>query len=89
MKLQQIHGQHQHEDQAEQQGKHGIDLGMDGLFGVGIDLHRQGHEIGTGDKIADDEIVKTHGEGHDTAGQHTGQNLMNDHLEKCLHRRAA
>ena len=88
-KLQQVHGDHQHEDQQEQQREHGVHLGLDGLFGVGVALNRQGHEVQTGDEIADDEIVQTHGEGHDGAGNDAGHNLMQRHLEEGLQRRAA
>ena len=87
--LDQIHGQHQHKDQTEQQGEHGVDLGLNGLFGVGVDLNGQGYEIQTADEIADDEIVQTHGEGHDGTGNNTGHDLVEGHLEEGLQRCAA
>ena len=87
--LKQIHGQHQYEDQAEQQGKHSVYLGMDGLFGVSVDLNRQRYEIGAGNKIADDKVIQTHGKCHDAAGNDAGQDLMQGYLKEGPHRSAA
>ena len=87
--LDQVHGDHQHQDQQEQQGEHGVDLGLNGLFRFRVDLDRQGHKVRAGDKVADYEIVQTHGKGHDGAGDHAGHDLMQRHFEESLQRRAA
>ena len=87
--LQQIHTHHQHENQQKQQGKHCVDPGLHRLFGVGIDLNGQGEKTGAGDKIADHEIVKAHGKGHNSAGDNAGHDLMEGDLKEGLKRRAA
>ena len=87
--LKQVHGHHQHKDQQEQQGEHGIDLGLDGLLGIGIDLNRQGNKVQTRDEIADDEVVQAHGKGHDGAGDDAGHDLVKGDLEEGLSGSAA
>ena len=82
--LHEVHSGHQHEDQQKQQCEHSVDLGLNGLFRVGIDFHRQGYKIQTGDEIADDEVIQTHGKGHDGAGHHAGHDLVEGHPEEGL-----
>ena len=41
-------------------------------------------DIPSADKIADDKIVQTHGERHNSAGHDAGGDLMERHLEKRL-----
>ena len=46
-------------------------------------------KVQTADKVADDEVIQAHGEGHDGAGDDTGHDLMEGHLEEGLQRGAA
>ena len=50
---------------------------------------RERNKAGAGDKIRNDEIVQTHRERHERAGDDAGHDLMNDDLGERLERRAA